>query len=363
MVSSLESMILSNYNDLHKSLRETPPDKTRIKELADLLEALALTRDLSRVSSYLSSELFSVYKKSEWDIRNVLNRIGESLEHKNKNISSGQIVIHSHRGGLCNRLRTICALAVATDHFSLDLPNIIWVKDDACPEDITNLFDTSTARLPFINITEKEYKDIVNKDTSIIAHTPHNPRSAWEIYLKDSMTFSNFTIRYASKIGDLFKFSRDSINYRATDISNKLRQNKSVGIHLRRGDFVEHYKKKTGHDLASIKEIAAYCRANLADHIIYLACDEASANAEFVEEIGSDMTVIYNSNQYQRKGKRETAVSDAMVDLKALGSCDRIIGTQGSSFSDMALTLIQGRAQNTNNCFKPLGLRGFVVSS
>lgn len=364
MINHLESIVSEKYATLHQELRNSSNKEMKTTYLTNLMEEFALTRNLTLSAGEYSTHLKLVSKKAEWDIRNILNKINESTDLDRFGIEPHDTVVHCHRGGLCNRLRTACAVATASEFLSFNQPNVIWVKDDACPENFQNIFDISSSMIPFHILKEKEYRELVDGKNSLRIHNLYTPWNIWNTYLKAKVSWNIFSVRYTEIISNLFKASRSSILGKTSSYAKEIRKSKSIGIHLRRGDFVEHYKKTNGVDLASIKSLSEHCSKNFPGYLIYLACDDKKSSDEFIHltRESSKNKIITNSSQYINEGKRQTSLEDSIVDLVSLGNCDEIIGTQGSSFSDMALTLLNGNLNSGTKKFDTIKLTGLVFS-
>ena len=115
---------------------------------------------------------------------------------------------------------------------------------------------------------------------------------------------------------------------------NKLRGNirgmHVVGVHIRRTDHVQAIQNSPIElFVKKMDELLDQCDG------FYLATDDTSVKAEMRQRYGSKI-VTYDCN-LKRDSKQ--GIIDAFIDLYMLGSCERIIGSSGSTFSKVAAML------------------------
>lgn len=103
-----------------------------------------------------------------------------------------------------------------------------------------------------------------------------------------------------------------------------------VGVHIRRTDHVQAIQ-------SSPIELFVKKMDELLDQCdgFYLATDDAGVKCEMRQRYGSKV-VTYDCN-LKRDSKQ--GIIDAFIDLYMLGSCERIIGSSGSTFSKVAAML------------------------
>ena len=363
MYESIEILLSKEYSNTHEELKHIGAEDVDHIKLASVLESLSAIKDLSTAIECKSSICRQLVFKAEWDTRNTLNKLGESDDVKNGGIASERVTVHAHRAGLCNRIRTICAYSVLLGFYEKPKPSVLWIKDDACPAEISDLFDVSSGSLPFEIITACDYAALVSDKATSRVHNLISPWGVWNKFAdKSKLTWERFFELYAECVSQVFEQLRSSIKGELSILKNGLPIGNTLAVHLRRGDFVQHYKRQFGKDLADVVDVAVLCLSQANVQTIYLACDEQHASDKFISfvEKRSSIKVITNSHQYKREGVRETSVADSIIDLLMLGGCEGIIGTQGSSFSDMALTLYQHRTRLYSTKFFDSGLNGVV---
>lgn len=105
----------------------------------------------------------------------------------------------------------------------------------------------------------------------------------------------------------------------------------AVGVHVRRGDFGPHLKRWYGSELPTLD---AYAEAveSCGSGPIYLATDGGPEVSDWFRDRFGDAVSCYGTGRRDS----EDAIRDALADLLILRSCDRLVGTRGSSFTAMA---------------------------
>lgn len=117
-------------------------------------------------------------------------------------------------------------------------------------------------------------------------------------------------------------------------LSEKLRGNilgsHVVGVHIRRTDHVQAIQNSPIElFVKKMDELLDQCDG------FYLATDDVGVKCEMRQRYGSKV-VTYDCN-LKRDSKQ--GIIDAFIDLYMLGSCERIIGSSGSTFSKVAAML------------------------
>ncbi len=247
----------------------------------------------------------------------------------NKNTVSG-FIGYTAFAGLANRMRAHTA-ALIFSHFS-SLPVVpIWQVNKQCGANFLDIFDDTSNNniLGFtkINLVEKsEQKPFLNQlqqDSLNILHY------SWQFF--DSFSWI--------KKQNLKKIVIDKLNFKKEIIDMQNCQLKkscelSIGVHIRRGDFVTHtsYARPIESYYNSIDKMIqnTMCK-NIT---IFISTDDSIEIKNEIKKRYNKYNVIWNNFHTLREQK--DSIKNACADLLDLASCDKLVLTPKSSFGDFA---------------------------
>ena len=138
-----------------------------------------------------------------------------------------------------------------------------------------------------------------------------------------------------------------------------------VGVHVRRGDFIEQRPDAAGSAITTLAAVDRFLETSPAAGI-FLATDDGAVNPytgrkrvkgirkQFIRRYG-ERVVFTQPRSLDRR--LPEAILDATVDLWLLRSSDYFVGTQGSSFSELA---VYGRGAPTVMCQAATLIYGLV---
>lgn len=329
-----------------------------------LMQDLGFVNNQSKILSEVerrkgldSTDSDLIASKSAQSIRHILNKSAKSSV---ASLGLGQnVFLNLHRGGFCNRVRALCSLACFPN------PNkyAYWQSDDSCDVEFSDLFDEQLVEKElgvkiidvygYAHFLEKEKDSFFSNDLS----------TAWSYWDSRGRIFSewtDFSGKYENFVVKLFDCLLPNIRHEFNEINQNFYLRDRFGVHIRRGDFSPYYENKYNKSLASIEEIAIYLSRVCESKKIFISCDDSDYMNEFFRKSefllpGFDIKVNLN---HQAGKLRETTVRSAIIDLICLSQSSSIIGTSGSSFSEMANSLWSARLGNKNSLSAVKGLEG-----
>jgi hypothetical protein len=251
--------------------------------------------------------------------------------------------------GLGNRLRVLLsgkAIAEATGReFAMQ-----WQPTDACGCTFDRLFENEW------NVKSDAFFDY--KKAYILGNTPWNSYPEW-LSLKDPAVF---VFHYAF----LFQPSRfvqhQPLEGRARQLMRELRpldpllnriqnfrechfRSRMIGVHLRRGDMMSHRPDTTENLGVTLQQVDAWLEKEPEAGIL-LCTDDGSPDpfthralptqdirSKFIRRYGE--RVVLTASSLDRGSPQ--AIEDALVELWLLRTTQFFVGTDGSSFSEMAV--------------------------
>lgn len=257
------------------------------------------------------------------------------------------MVYFETEAGLCNRLRGIAAayffakdlgqpLTIIwksdvncnlhfNDTFSLDVDIPVKVINfDCMGKGVVNKFQHLINRLREGLI--KQRCDIVEKFTSddVDSEQLLSDAKGKSVYFKSCWYwykgYSPFSI---------FKLN-PTIAEKVDDIINEIGDH-GVGVHIRRTDHRECIQK------SPTEAFVHHMQQEPENTIFFVASDDASEKENLIK-IFSEKRIKYNVNAELKRGTRQ-GMEDAVIDLYVLSRMSKILGSDGSSFTDTAAAI------------------------
>lgn len=252
--------------------------------------------------------------------------------------------------GLGNRMLALLsgyALAKKNDYHL----TVIWKREAPCncpseklftlPEDVNviSIYEHNRFKYPVRNFCGRcKKKTVINKCRKFI-----ECGEADQLYKKSGIDSVNQLLEgdiYLKSCGIFYDWGDWRINevirpvgkiqILLDNLRGDIRGNHVVGVHIRRTDHVQAIQNSPMElFIKKMDELLDRCDG------FYLATDDASVKAEMRQQYGSKI-VTYDCN-LKRDSKQ--GIIDAFIDLYMLGSCEKIIGSYGSSFSWVASML------------------------
>ena len=230
------------------------------------------------------------------------------------------IVVEANKG-LGNRLKALVSGMCAADEVGKEV-RVIWSVTADCGAKFADLFDTSTAPLPVWTHIHNELS---------VGYTQHacDTQAQWDAvkdtktvtYLKAGSRFHTTTdVKFAYWLKSLKPVAAITAAVVALDLSGV------VGVHLRRTDNTVAIQSSPNSAFITAMQ------ARPAGTKFFVASDSASDRAALEAAFpGRILTLAKNLTRGTRGG-----LQDALKDFVALSKCSEILGSKGSSFSEMA---------------------------
>ena len=224
--------------------------------------------------------------------------------------------------GLCNRLRALISGICLAEEYQIPLI-VHWSVNHACGTVFENLFDPSS--LPsFVSINPlpliKAYHVVSDKDIDFVRKTwdkkkPLVLKSYAHFYTEDTVRWNKWFRQLKPKQEIL-----DEVLGRLSPFVAK----PLLGVHIRRTDHVHCIAQSPLQDFIE--------RLDKTDSFLILATDDMDVRNELEKRYKG--RIFFPSqvlDRYTKIGMRE-----ALIDFLSLSRCAKILGSRGSSFSEMA---------------------------
>ena len=253
--------------------------------------------------------------------------------------------------GIGNRLRTIAStykICKETNHKLF----VFWPIEDDLNASYDDLFEKNNLQIISIkcnrylhnfllyffkyNRISKILKSLIingdfilkNKEEKLFQYFQNNKfiliRTCYE--LNENYNLKDFKFNFKNIIQNSILFK-----------NNLIENNYLIGVHIRRTDNVWSTENSpTNLFIDRIKEI----EKERTDLLIYIASDDPTIKDEFINEFGNKI-ISQPITSYNRNNK--TGIIDATIELYNLSICNIILGSYGSSFSQIASKIGQNR--------------------
>jgi hypothetical protein len=248
-------------------------------------------------------------------------------------------------GGLCNRMRVVASARLLSVAAGQPM-QVLWHRTP----DFNSRFDAlfSSRNLPF-EVVERNAmlrpqramfraSEILAKlrGQIVLSHQDTRPgqfdltTTLLKLSGRDAWIRTNSRLLVEPEMYSLFRPTGEAAD-RIAELLPRLQH--SVGVHIRGTD---NAKAKTESPLESfLTQMRAELQTSPETNF-FVATDEPATLANLRTEFG-DRVWEYRKRAYARSD--QTAIVDAVVDLFALGECNRLIGSYWSSFTDTAAEL------------------------
>ncbi len=248
-------------------------------------------------------------------------------------------------GGLCNRMRAVSAARILAQRVERPL-RVVWWRTPNCNARFDAIFETR--HVPF-QVEEKwamagivrkmmRLRETVGERTGQVvlrgaAATPDGfEQDKIEALARTRNVYIRSFAKFLSK-PDMFSFFKPvaSIQRHLDAMRNELEG--AVGVHIRRTDNVKAIEKSP---MSAFHKLMDAELSNREGTRFFVATDSPEAYAELKQKYG-DRVFEFSKQTVSRADP--SGISDAVVDLYALGACQKIIGSYWSSFTDTAAEL------------------------
>jgi hypothetical protein len=225
--------------------------------------------------------------------------------------------------GLCNRLRVLISARYLAEKYGRQLV-LCWRPDDDCGTHFRDLFTNPipetqalpTPPLPTADCTpENIVRALQSSDPIVSIRECH-----WLVANADKPT----TIPYFHALHPV-----EAVTHAVTALAQQFRS-RTVGVHVRRGDFAEHLSR---HRNIGLTPLEHYFHFLNGWDSIFLATDGGNdVIAPFRQRFGPRLITQPHPCHARHTPQ---AIQNALVDLYLLQRCQAIVGTRFSSFSEL----------------------------
>jgi len=283
----------------------------------------------------------------------------------------GKYTVAINLGGISNRLKCLVSLwriAELTNRESL----IYWPRNSVCGANFKDLFENNFQEISkekLYGLKKKEYRfhcpsdiNIENslkkylisdtwrwaflKGEEITRYLPKDKIKNYPVYASATAHFQNYEgidfnfqninpkvkeeiLKYLKKIKPIKK-----IRNKVAEFERKNNIKDCVGVHMRRGDFLNG-KDKLGlisDDEGFISKIRELIKVNPEER--FFLCTDSEETQQKFKKLFGDRIITFTKTNFDRLGVIFT--QEGLVDLLILSKTKRILGTYGSTFTEMA---------------------------
>ena len=263
------------------------------------------------------------------------------------------IFISMSPGGISNRIKTLISCMRLADKFNGEFL-LYWPKTWACNIEFENLFQNNIKQ-----ISKKELKKILKsknfkyyKDDENILNSlkkKFSIFSGWRlILLKNEMSrdflnkqsidfeFEKIPLKIQEEFVKYFNELKPilKIEKKINSFSKKNNLKKCIGIHIRRGDFLNSKEglEKVSSDEKFIKKIEEILKKNSKEKF-FLSTDSKEIE-EKLKKLFPKNILTYSKSNFKREDKE--FIQNGLIDLYLLSKTKYILGTYLSTFNELA---------------------------
>jgi len=243
------------------------------------------------------------------------------------------------QGGLSNRIKCLISsmkIANKTDRGLI----LYWPKDESCNCNFSDLFENKIKE-----VSKEELREIIKKN-GYEFYQNNLSKNKKEFILVDSSRFEGFSLEdiHLKFEETPIEVRKEILNYlgklkikkeiftKVNDFIKKEFSKNVVGVHIRRGDFVN---LKTGigavsPDESFVEEMKKEIEKN-KNVKFFLATEDKET--EFRNIFGNKI-ITYPKRTKRRED--EGSVEEALIEMLILSKTNKILGSYGSTFTEMA---------------------------
>lgn len=250
------------------------------------------------------------------------------------------------KAGLCNRLRTLLGYAFVAHRVSGQV-YFCWTPDAHCNGRFQDHF------LPVARCTLLSETDFAQASAHIgkakgVERRHGERRAGTDVLFQGQRCLQDIVRQYGlsaalKKDVDPFVYQHLRLQPRLQaaleQLSRQHRLSQCTGVHVRRTDFVRDARQR--HEFVDDEWFQQQMRQKLNQDPArrFLLATDNRRTQEAMHAAFPQRIVMYQTIVRQGQVKRHTDLEHAVMDLFALSECGDVIGSPGSSFSDLASKL------------------------
>ena len=246
-----------------------------------------------------------------------------------------RIIFLAANGGLCNRLRALCALSVVSELLQTPLC-WTWTPDAACPGSLASTRALeSLGQMDFSILAEILLERL--SDTLVLT----KPDPAAKFYRRfvaptgvDEATFKELYRKYQRRF--LAALTESCGLGERIETARRRLPPEYCGVHVRRTDKIQRWQKlRPGLRFPGTEDYAEILDERLdSSERFFLCCDDSAALSELRSRYGARAVTFPGEFG---EGFRQTGLEHAIADLVLLSGASLVVGTPESSFSSFAI--------------------------
>lgn len=254
-------------------------------------------------------------------------------------------IVLEAQGGLCNRMRSIDSAIALGQEIGSPI-TVQWFRNSELNCPLSHLFIFSTDVINVVDVSATGRLGRLRHLMTPYFYRLHQYSYIQQAHINASRHFENLVKKILNShsiyISTHSRFYAGGVPYRsfilAPTIAERVNHyrsllNEAVGVHIRRTD------NKKSVEAASVEDFVAEMEAEVEQNPevkFFVATDDPSVLTYLVDRFGETIR-FHPKRSYCRNNP--LAIEDALVDLYALASCSRLIGSYWSSFTDTAAQL------------------------
>ncbi len=262
-------------------------------------------------------------------------------------------------GGLCNRILALDATRQLCNDIKIDF-EIIWRNNAECACNYEDVFVKSSHKVRNIWLAKRRFRDNLSEEGFIYALTSRIRSGLNKNYQRrynnriiltnhDLVDLKTILIEVEKllKKGDVYisaYFQYYGKTMVTEDIFNAVLLEKARHIRQNMGNYIACHIRRTDHEKCILDNpLEEYFEKKIQEEIhnnsdvrIYLATDDNEVYKYFYNKYSNN---IIHSGNIRRSRLAKEGIQDAVCELLILSGADRIYGSKGSTYSDMAKIL------------------------
>lgn len=249
-------------------------------------------------------------------------------------------IISISQGGISNRIKCLISSMKLAEKTNRNLI-LYWPKDEACNCNFSDLFESKIKE-----ISKEELRTIIqNKNYKLCQSNFRNINDKKEFILIDNSKFEGFSqediqLKFnetpkevTTEILPYLKILKvkKEILIQVNKFIKKEFSKSIVGIHIRRGDFKKLNIGNVSTDEKFIEEIKKEIEKNKSVKF-FVATEDKNTEIKFKQIFGNKI-ITYPKRTSKRED--EGSVEEALTEMLILSRTKNIIGSYGSTFTEM----------------------------
>ncbi len=257
------------------------------------------------------------------------------------------ITVDSCTSGLCNRLRALSSFGAMSEVLGIPL-FMYWESDWACSCKYSNIlredFCKHLASRKLLYEQRGKMTPTLHFGANKGRYGATRPARLYHFLVEDKIggvEWNRLAGKYKRRILPKPRLQKQIADFVDT-WPNPGGSADLIGLHIRRTDMNSHIDRKSKGLAPPDKALFACMNAQLNGNgstKFVLCCDNQRSRRIIVKRYGEH--VLVRDMKFSGKGRRQTSIDDAVIDLYCLAATNKIFGTYGSSFSGYAATLGQ----------------------